>query len=68
MTGTRARKRCSLEEIIRKLGDDNALLGKGRRTAQACKQIGVADQTFYRWRKAYGGLKVGSLEHKHSPL
>jgi transposase-like protein len=34
------------------------LLGQGHSIAQACKQIGVTDQTYYRWRKAYGGLKV----------
>jgi transposase-like protein len=26
--------------------------------AQACKQLGVTEQTYYRWRKAYGGMKV----------
>jgi putative transposase len=34
------------------------LLGQGYSIAKACKQIGVTDQTYYRWRKSYGGLKV----------
>lgn len=34
------------------------LLGQGRTVAEACKQLGVTDQTYYRWRKTYGGMKV----------
>jgi transposase-like protein len=34
------------------------LLGQGRTIAEACKQLGITDQTYFRWRKAYGGLKV----------
>jgi transposase-like protein len=34
------------------------LLGQGKTVSQACKQIGVSDQTYYRWRKDYGGMKV----------
>ena len=33
-------------------------LAKGRPVPQVCKQIGVTEQTYYRWRKEYGGLKV----------
>jgi transposase-like protein len=36
----------------------NVLLGQGRTVSQACKQIGISDQTYYRWRKSYGGMKV----------
>jgi putative transposase len=35
---------------------------QGRRIAEACKQIGVIEQTDYRWRKVYGGLKVAQAE------
>ena len=31
---------------------------KGRTAAQACKKIGVTEQTYYRWRKEYGGLRM----------
>ena len=32
--------------------------GQGRTVSQSCKQIGISDQTYYRWRKSYGGMKV----------
>lgn len=53
-----AKKRYTSEEIIHKLREADVLLGQGRSIAQACKQIGVTDQSYYRWRKAYGGLKI----------
>lgn len=34
------------------------LLGQGHTISQVCKQIGITDQTCYRWRKMYGGMKV----------
>lgn len=51
-------KRYSPEEIIHKLRQVDVLLGQGKPISQACKQIGVSDQTYYRWRKSYGGMKV----------
>ncbi len=52
------KKRYNAEEIIHKLRGADVLLGQGKTVSQACKQIGVSDQTYYRWRKAYGGMKV----------
>ena len=52
------KKRYSAEEIIQKLRGADVLLGQGKTVSQACKQIGVSDQTYYRWRKSYGGMKV----------
>jgi transposase-like protein len=52
------RKRYSPEEIIHKLRQVDVLLGQGKSIGQACKQIGVSGQTYYRWRKSYGGMKV----------
>ncbi len=52
------KKRYNAEEIIHKLRETDVLLGQGKNVAQVCKQIGIADQTYYRWRKAYGGLKI----------
>ena len=52
------RKRYSAEEIVNKLREADVLLSKGGSVALACKQIGVTDQTYYRWRREYGGLKV----------
>ena len=52
------KKRYNAEEIIHKLREADVLLGQGKNVGQVCKQIGIADQTYYRWRKAYGGLKI----------
>jgi transposase-like protein len=52
------RIRYSAEQIVNKLREAEVLLSKGRSVALACKQIGVTDQTYYRWRREYGGMKV----------
>lgn len=56
------KKRYTAEEIIHKLREADVLLGQGRTVPQVCKQLGVADQTYYRWRKAYGGMKVNQAK------
>ncbi|QDU71539.1 Transposase [Mucisphaera calidilacus] len=53
-----SRKRHSAEEIVNKLREADVLLGQGRTVAQACRQLGVGEQTYYRWRREYGGMKV----------
>ena len=53
-----AQKKHTPEQIIRKLRDVEVAQGKGTTTPQAVKQIGVSEQTFYRWRKEYGGMRV----------
>lgn len=53
-----SRKRFKAEEIVNKLREADVLIAQGRSVAQASKQIGVAEQTYYRWRKEYGGLKT----------
>jgi transposase-like protein len=50
--------RHSTEQIVNKLRQADVELAKGQSIAAVCKQIGVTDQTYYRWRKEYGGLKV----------
>ena len=52
------KKRYNAEEIIHKLREADVLLSQGMNVGQVSKRIGVADQTYYRWRKAYGGMKV----------
>ena len=52
------KKRYNAEEIIHKLRAADVLLSLEKTVSQACKQIGVSDQTYYRWRKSYGGMKV----------
>ncbi len=46
------------EQIIGKLREAEVVLTKGGTVGQVCKQIGVSEQTYYRWRREYGGLKV----------
>jgi len=53
-----AKRKYSSEEIIHKLREADVLLGQGKSILEACKQLGVTDQTYFRWRKLYGGLKV----------
>ena len=52
------RKRFTSEQIIGQLREAEVALAKGTQIAVVCKQLGVAEQTYYRWRKEYGGLKV----------
>ncbi len=53
-----AKRGYSSEEIIHKLREADVLLGRGRTVAEVAKQLAVTEQTYFRWRKAYGGLKV----------
>ena len=46
------------EEFIGKLREAEVVLAQGATTAEACRRIGVTEQTYYRWRKEYGGLKT----------
>ncbi len=48
----------STEQIIRKLREAEVELAKGRSVRDVCKQLGVTDQTYYRWRKEYGGIRT----------
>ena len=52
------RKRFTTEQIIQHLREAEVLLSQDKTVAQACKKIGITEQTYYRWRKEYGGLKV----------
>ena len=45
-------------EIIGKLRAVEVELAKGQSAQQACRKIGVTEQTYYRWRKEYGGLRT----------
>ena len=53
-----ARKRYTSEQIIGYLREAEILQSKGSTIPQICKKIGVAEQTYYRWRKEYGSLSV----------
>jgi putative transposase len=53
-----ARKRHAAEEIIGKLREAEVLIAQGKSVAEASRAIGVTEQSYYRWRKEYGGLKM----------
>ena len=51
-------KKHTAEQIISKLRTAEVEISKGRTAAQAAKKIGVTEQTYYRWRREYGGLRT----------
>ncbi len=53
-----ARKKHTPEQIISKLRQVEIELGKGRPVRDVVKQIAITEQTYYRWRKEYGGLRL----------
>jgi len=53
-----ARKHHTAEQIIGKLRQAEVILGQGVDLDHALREIGVTKNTFYRWRKEYGGLKL----------
>ena len=52
------RKAFKPEQIINKLREAEVLLSQGSTVAQASRKLGVTEQTYYRWRKEYGGMRV----------
>ena len=50
------KKRHSAEQIVAKLRQADVELGKGLRVPEVCKQLGISEQTYYRWRTKYGGM------------
>ena len=46
------------EQIVATLRQIEVLVSQGQRVPLACKEAGIAEQTYYRWRKEYGGLKL----------
>ena len=52
------KKRYTPEEIVSKLRQVDVLVSQGQNIADAIRQIGVSEVTYYRWRQEYGGLKT----------
>ena len=67
-------KRVSVEKIVQVLRQAEVLQGQGRSVAEACRELGISEQTFYRWKKEYGTLKMDQakrlreLENENSRL
>lgn len=57
-----ARKRFSPEKIIGMLREAEIALAQGTTVGQICRQLSISEQTYYRWRKQYGGLKISQAK------
>lgn len=53
-----ARKHFTTEQIINMLREAEVHLSQGMPIAQVCKKLGISEQSYYRWRKEYGGLRT----------
>jgi len=56
------RKIYSPEKIVRKLREAEVLISQGNTIAQASRLLGITEQTYYRWRKQYGGMQVSQAK------
>jgi transposase-like protein len=56
------KKTFTTEQIISKLREAEVLISQGQTVPAASRAIGVTEQTYYRWRKAYGGLKIDQAQ------
>jgi putative transposase len=69
-----AQKRHSVDQVISKLRKADVELGKGKKVPEVCKQIEITEQTYYRWRQKYGGMRpemakqLKSLEKENARL
>ena len=67
-------KRYSTEQIIVKLRQAEIEMGRGVKVPEVCRKLGISEQTFYRWRKRYGGLdrsevrRLKALEQENTRL
>ena len=52
------RKRYSVEQIIGHLRQAEILLSQGKSVGEVARELGIHEQTYYRWRKEYGGMEV----------
>jgi putative transposase len=57
------KKSFSPEQIISKLREAEVLLSQGQTIGEVCRTLGISDQTYYRWRKEYGGLRTDQAQH-----
>ncbi len=68
------RRKYSAEQIVTKLREAEVILSQGRTITEASKALEISEQTYYRWRREYGGMdtsqakKFKPLENKHKQL
>jgi putative transposase len=58
-----ARKRFTAEQIINHLREAEILISQGKSIREVARQIGISEQTYYRWRKEYGGMEVSQARY-----
>ena len=58
-----ARKRFTAEQIINHLREAEIFISQGKSIREVARQIGISEQTYYRWRKEYGGMEVSQARH-----
>ena len=57
-----ARKRFKPEQIIHMLREAESKLASGSTVGEVCRSLGITEQTYYRWRKSYGGMQVSQAK------
>ena len=57
-----SKKHHSPESIIRKLRQAEVMIHDGKKISEVCRTLGIADATYYKWRKEYGGLQVSQAK------
>jgi transposase-like protein len=57
-----SRKRFTEEQIIGLLREAEVKLSQGRNVGQFCREMGITEQSYYRWRKEYGGMKTAQVK------
>ena len=62
-----ARRRHTPEQVINKLREAEIAIAEGSTVAEASRRIGVTEQTFYRWRSEYGGLRIDQARRLKRP-
>ncbi len=56
------KKRYTPEQIINSLREAEVLMSQGSTAAQAARHLGITQQTYYRWRKEYGGMRINQAK------
>jgi putative transposase len=57
-----SRRRHTPEQVVRKLREADRLLGEGNELPEVIKQLEVSEQTYYRWRNQFGGMKAEDVK------
>jgi len=63
-----ARRSYTPERIINKLREAEVLLSQGSTVGEATRKIGITEQTYYRWRREYGGMRTEQVKRLRRPL